>query len=1015
MRSRKGSNQPKTRRKRSSPVLRAALPLVLLELILYSALPSGVDSVRNQAAIPGSLLLTSSNDPGLAGKPIWAQGGIQEATVALFRTRFVLPGDLGEASLSIMADTRFEVWLDGVWLGRGPARFSRVRQEYDSFSLEGLAAGPHVIAALVQYAPNVRRSESLRPALQASLQGWDGSSWQTITATDASWKAIVSPAWDANARPVSQLGLIGPMEVLDLRQLPADWMQPGFDDSTWPVAQEIEPSPFPALSPRSIPALKDVVRPPVSVVEAGLLSPGWQLVELEHPTGDGPAIVVDLALSAARTTTLRLEALESNPVSVDGSSPLGWLPLDDARRPDVLQAEGALSAGPHTLHVTVPPETACPAESLLRASFTWSPQSADQWPCTLSAGRTLAILLDGLQLTGGPGVSQTADPGRRTLLADPVSGGAGAPVVQLLADHAEVTFPSSNTPRYVVLDFGRTLHARLSLVADGPAGAIVDAGWDERLTEGRPLPNPGSLAGNLWSQVDSWVLDGTPRHLTTLDTRSGRYLILQVFGPGTIAFHQIQALEETYPVDQIGWFESSDDLLNAIWQIGVDTLVPNMTDAYTDTPWRERGQWWGDAMVAFQVNRAAFGDLELFRRGLRQMADAIDEEGRPAGMAPNGTGNMILDYGMQWLEGLHLYWTLSGDLALVEELYPPAQRLTAFVASYEGSEGLLDIPPAHWSQSAFVDWAAVSSRSGESTALNAQYAALLSQMGEMAEALGYVQQAQTYFDRSSQVETTINEVLFLRQQGCYAASRLNGEIVPPSPHAQAWALRYGVVPAEARDSVVRALIQELSPFFDQQGSSVVEPPGMAAVLEALSETARTGEALDLIRARYGELIAQGATTWWELYAPNPDRSHSLSHVWGGSPTWFLSSHVLGGVVTGPAGWRVAPHPADLAYARGAVPMGTDALEIEWQHPQCGDFSLIFTAPTATAGEVLLPIARQDALVTLDGATIWADGPAGAATASLTGEGLLIAGVTGGRHEISASFTCFSLSLPLIRR
>jgi alpha-L-rhamnosidase len=1014
MRSGKGPNQPKARGKRSPAVLRTAVTFVLLELIFYSALPPGPDSVENQAAIPAALLPASANEPALAGKPIWGQGGIQEAIVALFRTGIVLSGALGEASLSIMADTRFEVWLDGVWLGRGPARFSRVRQEYDSFSLGTLAAGPHVIAALVQYAPNVRRSESLRPALQASLQGWDGSSWQTIAATDASWKAMLSPAWDASARPVSQLGLIGPMEVLDLRQLPADWVQAGFDDSAWPAAQEIEPSPFPALSPRTIPALKDVVRLPLAVVEAGLLSPGWQLIELEHPTGDGSPIVIDLGLSAPQATTLRLEALESNPVSVDSSPALGWTPLADARRLDVLQAEQALAAGPHTLHVTVPPETACPVESLLQASA-WSPESVEQWPCTLSAGRTLAILLDGLQLTGGPGVSQTADPGRRTLLADPIPGGTAAPVVQLLASGAEATFPSSDTPRYVVLDFGRTLHARLSLVAEGPAGTIVDAGWDEQLTAGRPLPNPGSLAGNLWSQVDSWVLDGTPRRLTTLDARSGRYLILQVFGPGTIAFHQIQALEETYPVDPIGWFDSSDDLLNAIWQIGVDTLVPNMTDAYTDTPWRERGQWWADAMVAFQVNRAAFGDLDLFRRGLRLMADAIDEAGRPAALAPNGTGTTILDYGMQWLEGLHLYWTLSGDLALVEELYPAAQRLTAFVASYEDPAGLLDIPAAHWSQSAFVDWAAVSSRSGESTALNAQYAGLLRQMGEMAQALGHAQEAQTYFERGSQVEETINEVLFLPQQGCYAASRLNGEIVPCSPHAQAWALRFSVVPGEVRDSVVRALIQELSPFFDQQGWPVVEPAGMAAVLEAFAETARTGEALDLIRTCYGELIAEGATTWWELYVPNPDRSHSLSHAWGGSPTWYLSSHVLGGVVTGPAEWRVAPHPANLTYARGAVPMGTDALEIEWQHPRCGDFSMILTAPAATAGEVLLPIAREDALVTLDGATIWAGGPVGAATANLTGEGLRIAGLAGGRHEISASFTCYSLSLPLILR
>jgi alpha-L-rhamnosidase len=411
--------------------------------------------------------------------------------------------------------------------------------------------------------------------------------------------------------------------------------------------------------------------------------------------------------------------LDTDPVVVDGGQLLAWNALGDVRRPDVMVAEQPLNPGSPTLSVA------------------------------FAGGRTLAVRLHGLTLAGNPGVIPVHDPGRRTLLANPVAG--GGPVVQLFSDYAEVTIPAGDTPCYVVLDFGRTLHARLSLVAEGPAGTIVDAGWDERLTAGRPLPNPGSLVSNLWSQVDSWVLDGTARQSTTLDTRSGRYLLLHVFGPGPVYFHQVQAMEETYPVDLVGSFASSDPLLDRIWQIGVDTLTPSMTDAYTDTPWRERGQWWSDALIAFHTNRAAFGDLALFRRGLRQVADAIDPEGHPAPLARNGVGMVMLDYGMQWVEGLSLYWRLSDDLALVEELYPAAQRLVGFLVTYEGSSGLLDIPPAHWSQSALVDWPAVSSRSGESAALNAQYAYTLRQMVDVAEAMGDHDQAQAYLSRGAAV------------------------------------------------------------------------------------------------------------------------------------------------------------------------------------------------------------------------------------------------------------------------
>jgi alpha-L-rhamnosidase len=962
----------------------------------------------DQLAIAASL----QDGQELLGKPIWALDETQSEAVALFRHSFSLSTEIDQAELSIIADTRYEVWLDGTWLGRGPARFSRVRQEFDTYTLDSMAAGSHLLAVLVQYAPNTRRSESSQPALQASLRGGDGLTREIVAATSTDWKATLSPAWDAQARSISQLDLIGPMELLDLRQLPADWMQPGFDDSAWPWAREVMPSPFPALSARTIPLLVEHSRLPVSVIETGLLSPGWQLVELEHPTGAEPAIVQNLTIVAAAPTTLKVEAVESNPVSVDGSPPLTWEPLSDPRRPDVLRAEYPLAAGYHTLGITVPPELACPAVWTFSQTTQWA-QAMAALSCTLTAGRTLAISLDGVQLSGQPGVVQTHDPGRRMLLANPNPGGTGSPTVQLLAEGATAYIPPGNTPRYVVLDFGRTLHARLSLEADGPAGTLVDAGWDERLTEGRPLPNPGSLLSHLWSQVDSWVLDGTPRRLATLDARSGRYLLLQVLGPGPVYLRQIQALEETYPVTQTGQFSSSDALLDQIWQVGVDTLVPNMTDAYTDTPWRERGQWWADAMISFQINQAAFGDLALLRRGLRQMADAIDAEGRPTPLAPNGAGAMILDFGMQWVEGLYLYWTLSEDLDLVEELYPAAQRLVGFLETYAGSSGLLDVPPIHWSQSVLIDWSAASSRSGESTAVNAQYAGVLRQMADLATALGMNAQAQSYQDRSTAVQTAINTVLFLPDQGSYAASRLNGEIVSPSIHAQAWALRYDVVPAERRSSTVEALIGRLSPFFGDKGWSVVEPLGMYGVLEALGDAGQTGEAMGLIRERYGDLLAQGATTWWELFTPNQTRSNSLSHAWGGSPTWFLSSHVLGGTATGPAEWRVAPHPGNLTYAQGSVPLGTDVLGIDWQHPQCGKLELTVNAPAGSEGSVLLPVTRHDAKVTLNGITIWQDGQVAEQPIRMTERGLWIESLTGGDYAFSVSFECYRSFLPYV--
>jgi alpha-L-rhamnosidase len=802
----------------------------------------------------------STEQTGPTATPIWPAAEATEGSVALFRHQFALTSVADEAELWIIADTRYEVWVDGDWVGRGPARFSRVRQESDAHSLGLLPPGEHTLAVLVQFAPNSRRSESSKPALLASLRGHDALGWRTVAATGRAWRAVLSPAWIAPAWPISQLNLIGPMEVLDLRQLPPAWMQPGYDDSAWPEAQPLEPSPFPVLSRRTIPALGDVVRAPVAVIEQGILSPGRRLIDLQHPTGTGLPVEYSLVVTATTPTNVIVESLEAGPVTVDGGRQLDWRPLDDPRRPDVLLARDSLTPGSHSLSISVPAPRPCSAGRVVDQTAGERLVSAE-WACEFSSGRTIAVSLSGLNLPAGLGVSPVSDPGRRTLLADPVPGGQTAPVVQLFSDHADVYVPPDEQPRYLVLDFGRTIHARLSLQAEGPSGTVIDAGWDERLTEGRPLPNPGSLVSNLWSQVDSWILDGTVRQLRTLDVRAGRYLLLQVWGAGPVHLRQVHALEETYPVIQAGSFSSSDPLLDEVWQVGVDSLVPNMTDAYTDTPWRERGQWWGDAMISFHINRVAFGDLALFRRGLRQMADAMGADGRPAALAPNGAGELLLDFGMSWIEGMYDYWTLSGDLALMQELSPAASRLMAFLSSYEGPSGLLDLAPGHWSQTALVDWSAETSRSGESTALNAQYSAVLQQMGEIAASLGDSSQGQAYAAQAVAVRHTIHEILFLPHEGRYAASRLDGALVAASPHAQAWALRYGVVPVEHRKSVVKGLVGQLFPFFNEKGRSAVEPLGMFSVLEALGQVGASREALDLIREVYGDLLRRGATTW----------------------------------------------------------------------------------------------------------------------------------------------------------
>lgn len=891
---------------------------------------------------------------------IWGHDGSPNGhEVVLFRHTFTLTDTLPAAALHLFADTRYEVWLDGVWLGRGPARFSQSYREFDRFDLGDLSAGAHTLAALVQWAPNIRRSESLRPYLLGHIQGAVGDLALIPARSGTDWRVFSAAAWNPASALVHSWELIGPTELLDLRALPAGWQLSSFSDAAWRNASLVEPGYSAAYTPRSIPALEDVPITP-SLVASGTLSAGYALVELAPPL---PA-ETRLTFTAAGAQPLLLETLGGadsveTHFTLDGK-PLAWVAAG-ADRPDVFLASLALSAGAHTLTVS-----AYPAD-----------------------GATFAVSTAGMNWGALP-FSQGVHAGRRLLLSAPAEqpGAVGFTPGEAIS----VTFQSP--PAYIVLDLGRSVHGRVQAEVSGPAGAVVDIGWDERLLPGtqRPLPYPGSRHPQ-WNQVDSWIMDGNTRQISTLDARTGRYLLIAAWG-GPLQLSGLRVVEERLPLALQGDFQSSEELLDRIWRAGVETLYPNMTDAYTDTPWRERGGWWGDAYVAEHANRAAFGDALLYRRGLLLMQDAFQRSPAP-GIAPHSEAFAMLDYAMLWVQGLDEYAQTSEDLAFVRQAYPQVEQFMAHLDGYQNSaSGLLDLPKVHWSQGAYIDPLGQSSRYGQSTALNAMYYGTLSSAARIAQYAGQPGQAQSWQVRSEALRTAIHNQLFLPGEHSYATTLYQGQSEPPTAHAQAWALAFDIPLQSERTQVAYSLLDLLS---DDPTTPDVEIYGFFWVLEGLGRAGRVSEALELLRIYYGHMLNQGATTWWEGFNTGGDYRGSLSHAWGAAPTWFLTTYLLGARQTGAQTWQFAPPLSGVSQVSGRLPLGAAVLEASWQVNSCGSAQITLDAPAGFTGSLRIPAAWASGSVTLDGVPAW-DGRALLLPGARQADGVVSLSISPGEHR-----------------
>ena len=233
----------------------------------------------------------------------------------LFRRTFALESVPERVPARITADSRYVLFVNGQEVSRGPVRSQPRRLHYDLLDLAPyLKAGENVIAVHVKYygttksywmpaPPTMTLGRSGVLILEARVApGEDG--WLV---TDESWVAMESDAWTEGPPSRGPGGGGVPVEIMDGRQLPHDWEQPGYDDSAWgnaalipalqrggPARSQPPSEPYGPMYPRSIALLGGEVRTPAAVQIETLADP----VDV---SAEGPAERVDASLDAIVT------------------------------------------------------------------------------------------------------------------------------------------------------------------------------------------------------------------------------------------------------------------------------------------------------------------------------------------------------------------------------------------------------------------------------------------------------------------------------------------------------------------------------------------------------------------------------------------------------------------------------------------------------------------------------------------------------------------------------------------
>jgi hypothetical protein len=500
-----------------------------------------------------------------------------------------------------------------------------------------------------------------------------------------------------------------------------------------------------------------------------------------------------------------------------------------------------------------------------------------------------------------------------------------------------------------VWDMGEIVlgHVRLTVRQGGRValGEVIDVVVGEELRDdGLPQSRPRDWAAR--------YLTGPSVHdeVTFFDPVGLRYLAVHHNADRDLDV-DVEVEESIYPRPPGAEFDSDDSVCNRLWQVGARTVDVCSSDAFMDCPGREQRAWVADAYVEILVSLVTNPDPRLVQRHLTLTSRSRRADGLLAGAAACDFAHSGLptpEYSLHWIRSLAAYWRYRGDEAVVRELRPVADAIIERYERQRGSSGLLE----EFSGWVFIDWAQVE-RDTVIGAHDALYAAALRDYAELpgaAEVSGLLEASAQAFEQ-----------LWDAERHAYVdAIGAQGRGRRISQHTNAAALLSGIVPPDRVARLIERIIDpssegfgrlvvtaypgslntpDLIPNFqyaapdnfDLEHDVVAAQPWFCRFLhEALFLHGRRDLVLESLR-RWPDDAGNG--TFQEFWDAESGRT-SRCHGWSASPTFDLTSYVLGVRPLSPGYARaiVDPYRDRLGRASGRVPtpLGWLSVAIEGQ-------------------------------------------------------------------------------------
>ena len=368
---------------------------------------------------------------------------------------------------------------------------------------------------------------------------------------------------------------------------------------------------------------------------------------------------------------------------------------------------------------------------------------------------------------------------------------------------------------------------------------------------------------------------GENHYLNPFRRLAGRYLQVECECPLEVSYIGIRPTDRRVIVNKKNF---EDPLLQKIYDVSVNTLKKCMHEHYEDCPWREQAMYILDSRNQMLCGYYAFKGYSYQRENLLFISKGQRADGLMSLCFPAGEDISIPFFSLAYFLQVAEYIQHTKDASVLPKVKPVLDRIRKAFEDRRDETGLVpNFPSPHWN---FYEWSEHSNNEPEKRITQEgtyefQYDLILNCMYVMA-CNAY---EKLYGDKinTDNVLAAIHNAFYNAEKGLYKLST-HGEAY--SQLGNSLAILVGLGDADLAHKIVtdKSLIpvtlsmntfyyDALLSFSDKYSTFVIED----------------------IKRKYGSMLDQGATTFWETEKGWEDfaGAGSLCHGWSAIPVYYL--------------------------------------------------------------------------------------------------------------------------------